>query len=103
MIFGKQYADLKCLPFRPSAAHGTRCVIIVNSGYVGFFIDFLFRGRPSKNRTVFSETEWFSEKPKKAKEKEKEREKKKEKENERERVYYGKAVNDSLSVYVRPV
>lgn len=38
-------------------------------------------GRP-KNQSVITETEWFSEKPKKAKEKEKEKEKKKEKDSD---------------------
>lgn len=58
---------------RDEAAYQERCEKNRANGAKG--------GRP-KNQSVITETEWFSEKPKKAKEKEKEKEKEKKKEND---------------------
>ena len=60
---------------RDEAAYQERCEKNRANGAKG--------GRP-KNQSVITETEWFSEKPKKAKEKEKEKEKEKDKEKKKE-------------------
>lgn len=67
------WPTLKAQIDRDEAAYQERCEKNRANGAKG--------GRP-KNQTVITETERFSEKPKKAKEKEKEKEKEKKKENE---------------------
>lgn len=64
------WPTLKAQIDRDEAAYRERCEKNRVNGAKG--------GRPPKNQTVFTETVWFLEKPKKAKEKEKEKEKKKE-------------------------
>lgn len=67
------WPTLKAQIDRDEAAYQERCEKNRANGAKG--------GRP-KNQSVITETEWFSEKPKKAKEKEKEKEKEKKKEND---------------------
>ena len=61
------WPSLKAQIDRDKAAYQERCEKNRANGAKG--------GRPPKNQSVIPETEWFSEKPKKAKEKEKEKEK----------------------------
>ncbi len=68
------WPSLKAQIDRDKAAYQERCEKNRANGAKG--------GRPPKNQSVIPETEWFSEKPKKAKEKEKEKEKETEKEKE---------------------
>ena len=67
------WPSLKAQIDRDKAAYQERCEKNRANGAKG--------GRPPKNQSVIPETEWFSEKPKKAKEKEKEKEKEREKES----------------------
>lgn len=67
------WPTLKAQIDRDEAAYQERCEKNRANGAKG--------GRP-KNQSVITETEWFSEKPKKAKEKVKEKEKEKKKEND---------------------